>query len=96
MAYYAVEYTFTADRRHLQVRPTHREYLADLAERGSIALCGPLVSDTGGLLIFRAGSEAEVRELVDDDPYMREGVLDGVRVEEWDPVIGSLIGHLDG
>ncbi|TWF73307.1 hypothetical protein FHX73_16458 [Kitasatospora viridis] len=34
MAYYVVEYTFTADRRHLPVRPTHREYLAGLADRG--------------------------------------------------------------
>ncbi|GAA1953054.1 hypothetical protein GCM10009738_28260 [Kitasatospora viridis] len=57
-------------------------------------LCGPLVRDTGGLLIFRAGSEAEVRGLVDGDPYAREGVLEHVRIEHWDPVLGSLVGHL--
>ncbi|MCC9310341.1 YciI family protein [Kitasatospora sp. RB6PN24] len=94
MAYYAVEYVFSPDKRHLRVRPTHREYLAGLAEAGRIVLCGPLTSDTGGLLIFRAEDEAEVRTMVDHDPYTTAGVLSRVRIEQWSPVLGYLAPRL--
>ncbi|TQF01679.1 hypothetical protein E6W39_04720 [Kitasatospora acidiphila] len=75
-------------------RPTHREYLAELADDGRIALCGPLTSDTGGLLVFRAKDEAEVREMVDHDPYAEAGVLSHVRIEQWSPVLGCLAARL--
>ena len=92
--YFAVEYVFVSGTYHLPVRPAHREYLAALAEVGTLVLSGPLVRDTGGLLIFRARSEAEVWELVDRDPYSGADVLSRVRVERWNPVLGYLVQHL--
>ncbi len=96
MAYYIVEYVFTVDKRHLEVRPTHREYLAGLQQEGRLALCGPWTDDTGGLLVFRADHAAEVREMVDRDPYAEAEVLSNVRITQWSPVLGFLAEHLPG
>ncbi|MGA5817652.1 YciI family protein [Kitasatospora sp. NPDC094028] len=96
MAYYAVEYVFTTDKRHLAIRPEHREYLTRLQKDGKLVLSGPLTSDTGGLLVFRAEDEAEVRALVDGDPYGGAGVLGEVRIAQWNPVLGYLAEHLEG
>ncbi|MER7842516.1 YciI family protein [Kitasatospora sp. NPDC096077] len=94
MAYYAVEYVFTPDKRHLPVRPAHRAFLTELQVAGSLVLSGPFTSDTGGLLVFRADDEAELRRLLDRDPYHEAAVLGGVRIEEWSPVLGYLAEHL--
>jgi uncharacterized protein len=96
MAYYAVEYVFTSDKRHLEVRATHREYLTGLQKEGKLALSGPLTSDTGGLLVFRADNEGEVREIVEHDPYTKADVISQVRIVEWSPVLGFLAEHLKG
>ncbi|MFJ9690777.1 YciI family protein [Kitasatospora sp. NPDC101183] len=96
MAYYAVEYLFTPDKRHHEVRPAHREYLTDLQKAGSLVLSGPLTSDTGGLLIFQAADEAEIRELLAADPYAHAQVLADTRVQEWNPLLGYLAEHLKG
>ncbi|MGC0419459.1 YciI family protein [Embleya sp. AB8] len=95
MAYYAVEYVFTPDNRHLDVRATHREYLARLGKEGRLALSGPWADDTGGLLVFRVDGEAEVREIVEQDPYRAADVLGRVRITRWNPAFGFLAEHLD-
>ncbi|MFI6151475.1 YciI family protein [Kitasatospora sp. NPDC051170] len=94
MAYYAVEYVFTSDGRHREVRPAHRDYLTSLQKEGKLVLSGPLTSDTGGLLIFRAEDEAAVRALVDADPYAEQGVLTETRIVQWNPLLGYLAEHL--
>ena len=96
MAYYVAEYVFTTDKRHLEVRPTHREYLARLQKEGRLALCGPWTSDIGGLLVFRADHEAEAREMVEQDPYSKAAVLSDIRITQWNPVLGDLAEHLQG
>lgn len=94
MAYYVVEYSFTADRRHLGARTEHRAYLAGLVKEGRLALAGSLDSDTGGLLVYRAGTEAEVRELVAHDPFSLANALSQVRIRPWNPILGYLVDAL--
>jgi uncharacterized protein YciI len=94
MAYYVVEYVFTSDKRHLKVRSPHREYLARLQQEGRLVLSGPWTSDTGGLLVFQAGDEAEVREIVKHDPYTDADVISQVRIMQWNPVLGFAADHL--
>lgn len=95
MAYYAVEYVFTPDNHHLQARAAHREYLAALAKDGRLAAAGALTDDAGGLLLFRAEDEAEVREIVAHDPFTLSHALDQIRIETWNPVLGFLMDHLE-
>jgi uncharacterized protein len=96
MAYFAVELVFVADtERRLAVRPLHRDYLGTLEEKGKLVLSGPWTSDTGALLVYRVADEAEVRDLVEHDPYSEAEVISQVRITEWNPLRGILAPHLE-
>jgi len=88
MPLFAVTLKFTndADRRQ-QVRPTHREYLKKLLEDGKLHESGPFVDDTGALLIYDAADLAEVQELLANDPYAPNGIVESVTINEWNRVI---------
>ncbi|WP_409484411.1 YciI family protein [Arsenicicoccus dermatophilus] len=90
MAFYAVRYTYADDPRLDEVRPTHREFLGSLVERGLLKASGPYVGTTpaSALLIFEAGSADEVRSTLEQDPFQHAGLVTGVDVTEWNPVIG--------
>lgn len=91
MAYFAVELVFTADvETRGQVRPAHREYLKGLLEKGTLLVSGPWTSDTGALLVYRTADEAELREILEHDPYSLAGdaVIAQMRITEWNPVMG--------
>jgi uncharacterized protein YciI len=75
------------DERRLAVRPEHREYAQRLYDAGSIRMSGPLADDSGAVIIYRADSLEAARELVDADPYVREGVVREVSLREWNAVI---------
>ena len=88
MALFAVTLTFTGDtERRLKVRPTHREYLKSLLERGKLHESGPFVDDSGALLLYDAEDVAEVQELLANDPYAPHGVVASVTINEWNRVI---------
>ncbi len=59
------------------VRPRHKAYLAQVADR--IAFAGPLVDDTGGemigsLLVIDFPSRQAAVEWMRDEPFTREGL----------------------
>ncbi len=63
----------------------HREFLAVGYDRNMILFSGPKVPRTGGLIIARAGSEAEVRNFFQGDPFVTEGIAE-YRFTEFNPV----------
>jgi uncharacterized protein YciI len=75
------------DERRLAVRPEHREYATALFERGAIRMSGPLAGDAGAVIVYDAPDEATARELVAQDPYVREGVVREVSLREWNVVL---------
>jgi uncharacterized protein len=90
MARFAVEYVYAADTdKRLAVRPTHREWLAELQSQGTLLASGPWTSDTGALLIFEAEDEAALKEILEHDPYMPADVVARVRINEWTTVMGT-------
>ena len=52
----------------------HREFLSAQYARGAFLMSGRKVPREGGIIIARAGSRAEVEELVRQDPFHRAGV----------------------
>ena len=92
MPKFAVEYSYIEDvpRRHA-VRPEHRDYLKSLADQGKVLAAGAWTADDGGLLIFEAADEAELRGILDGDPYKAAEVIAGTRVTPWTPVLGSWV-----
>ena len=88
MALFAVTLTFSDDtERRLEVRPTHREYLAQLLERGKLHESGPFVDDSGALIVYDAADVAEVQELLSADPYTPAGIIAGASIKEWNVVM---------
>jgi uncharacterized protein YciI len=91
MALFAVAITFVDDEeRRLQVRPTHREYLQTLLDAGKLHESGPYTDDSGALLIYDAENEAEVKELLANDPYTAGGVIGNTMIKEWNVVFSRV------
>src|ERR1700754_1537516 len=66
-------FTMTEDERELMGR--HADYLRGKLREGTMILAGPVADPAGpwGLLILRAGSEAEARAITDGDPVAKSG-----------------------
>lgn len=89
MPTYAVRYLYTATAEHLaEVRPIHREWLAQRLAEGSLLASGPMVDTPGALLIWQYDSLKGLAELLDQDPFDIAGCIGERVIEEWNPVFG--------
>lgn len=52
----------------------HRAHLAAYYAAGKLVVSGPQVPRTGGVIVARLGSRADVDALMQADPFIREGV----------------------
>ena len=50
-------------------RPEHLAYMDDLVRRGKLAVAGPMVDGSGGVLIMRAENDTELWDVLNADPY---------------------------
>lgn len=65
--------TMSEEERALMGR--HADYLREKFREGIMIMAGPVADPAGpwGLLILRAGSEAEARAVTDSDPVAKSG-----------------------
>jgi uncharacterized protein YciI len=70
-------------------RPAHLELVGTWVEDGRV-VAGGATGDppSGALIVFRGSGDPE--EFVERDPYVREGLVTGWRVEPWLNVTGDL------
>ncbi|KEO81817.1 YciI family protein [Tumebacillus flagellatus] len=61
----------------MEAMGSHFQYLQDLLEKGQLLLAGPCLDRTFGLCVFKAGSEEEAREIMENDPAIKLGVMNG-------------------
>lgn len=96
MSLYAVRYRYSEDGAGRdEHRPAHREFLSGLAQEGTLVAAGPLTEGPPeAVLLLRGQSAEQVRELLREDPFAQQGIIDSVEVREWDVVIGR-VGHHD-
>jgi len=87
MAYYVLEYRYGDQETRSRVRPAHLDYLTRLSEQGNVVLAGPVGTGEGAMVVYRAEDDAEVRRLVEQDPYTVEGVSVDASLREWNVVI---------
>lgn len=88
MALFAVTLEFSDDvERRGEVRPAHRQYLAQLLEAGKLHESGPFTDDSGALLIYDAADIADVQEMLSNDPYTPAGIIVGATIKEWNVVM---------
>jgi uncharacterized protein YciI len=89
MSTFAVTYSFSAEPEEVnQIRPTHREWLAEQLAEGALLASGPMVDRPAALLIFKADSIEQLNALLDQDPYEVAGVIGERTIEAWNPVFG--------
>jgi len=99
MAFFAVQYGYVDRPDALtEVRPAHREFIAELFAAGSLLASGPYVSGPGNdwpgeygpgaLLLLRAESAEAVVRLLDADPFYVKGLIEDRQVRRWTQVRG--------
>ena len=85
---YAAIIEYSQDKAKIQsLRPTHRQYLAQLRERGQLAVAGPFPDDSGGLIVYEAASAEEAERLIHDDPFHQHGIFVRYQLRPWNPVM---------
>ncbi|WP_129667590.1 YciI family protein, partial [Phytoactinopolyspora endophytica] len=93
---FALIYTYTEDVALQDAnRDAHIDYLRGLVDDGVLLASGPWGQDDvrGGLLIYRAEDRAAVQSIVDDDPFMTNGVVAAAQIREWVPLLGPVADH---
>ncbi|MPY11816.1 YciI family protein [Arthrobacter bussei] len=91
MSIFAVEYVYNPDHEELRAehRPAHRQWLEELVGQGRVLASGPFTDGSGALLVFSAETEADLNQLVSEDPFALVGAISAVQTTEWNPVIGA-------
>nr|MBA3380222.1 hypothetical protein [Chloroflexia bacterium] len=54
-----------------------------------LLMAGPFADESGGLIIFEAEDEAEVGEIMANDPFTTEGVFATTEIRPWTLVAGQ-------
>jgi hypothetical protein len=75
------------DPRLAEVRPVHRQYLADLRDKGKLAISGPFTEGGGALIIFEAESKEEAEAMYQADPFTKAGVFNSPVIRPWNPIM---------
>ncbi len=90
MSHFAVHYSYVTDAALLaQHRPAHRDFLKALLGSGLLAAGAyPEATEPSALLIIEAESDADVAAMLENDPFLREGVITDRRIQLWNPPIG--------
>ncbi|TQL49142.1 hypothetical protein FB467_0207 [Ornithinicoccus hortensis] len=92
MTLYAVRYHYSDDSDGRdQHRPDHRAFLGGLADEGTLVGSGPLGEDgpPGALIIVRGEDQQRVLELLREDPFQQQGLVEQVEAREWSVVLGA-------
>ena len=58
-----------------QALGNHGRYLQEQMTKGVLQLAGPFLDDSGGLILYNARDEAEVRAIAKHDPGVVAGIL---------------------
>lgn len=80
-----VELAFTDHPARLELRPRHREILAELHEAGEVLLAGPFADESGSMVVFTA-DRGRVDEVLASDPYYSAEGVSVVAVRELTPL----------
>ncbi|AXH96491.1 YciI family protein [Ornithinimicrobium avium] len=94
MSLFVVHYSYSDDTgARDEHRPAHREFLGALATEGVVVLSGPYAAvpeaPDAALLLLRGDSATQIVDLLRDDPFQQQGLVEQVAVREWTPVLGS-------
>jgi uncharacterized protein YciI len=90
--YLALTYSVTDDfvERRGEFREEHLALARAAHERGELALAGAFTDPAdAALLVWSTDDRSVVEGFVEQDPYVRNGLVTAWNVREWNVVIGS-------
>jgi len=90
--YYILFYEVVEDHvtRRVPYREEHLQLLNEAHERGELVMAGAFSEPVdGAALIFRTYDAALPRRFAERDPYVRNGLVTGWKVREWNVVVGA-------
>lgn len=84
---FVVDLTYFADLSKIDALiELHRAFLKSGYDRGVFLASGPKEPRTGGVILARSDTRAELEKLIDQDPFKQEGVAE-YRITEFNPVM---------
>lgn len=87
--YFAVFLPMKDAEKSQTYRPEHLAFLEEQRNAGRLFANGRFVDGAGGLVVYIAQSEEEVKSWVEQDPYIASGAR-SYEIHEWDLVKGHL------
>jgi uncharacterized protein YciI len=69
----------------------HAEFIDGLIDRGVFIMGGPWTSRLGSMSIWEGLDAEQVREVMQDDPFMRNGVFELEDVADWTVYVDTRI-----
>ena len=94
--YWLLFYDYVEDmaERRAPFRDAHLVLARQAHERGELLLAGALVEPLdGAVFVFTVEDAATVEAFVENDPYVKEGLVTTWTVRQWTVVIGGLDGR---
>jgi uncharacterized protein YciI len=95
MGYYLLEYLLVEDylARRAALREAHLTLARQASRRGHLLLAGALAEPPDrAVLIWRTDDRSVVERFVDDDPYVRDGLVTSWTIRPWTVVVGDEAG----
>jgi uncharacterized protein len=73
--------------RVAELRPAHRQYMAQLDSQNKLWAAGPFADGTGALFIYEAPDQQAAEEIFHADPYFTGRVLAISNLTAWSPAL---------
>ena len=68
----------------------HAEFVDALIERGTFVMGGPFSDNSGSMSLLEGIDADEARRILEDDPFMKNGVFVLEEIREWDVFVDEL------
>jgi uncharacterized protein YciI len=92
MGYYLLEYVLIDDylARRTAFREEHLALATEAHHGGNLILAGALAEPPDrAVLIWRTSDRSVIERFIDDDPYIRHGLVTSWTIRHWNVVIGE-------
>jgi len=96
MGYYLLQYVLIDDylARRTAFREEHLALAREAHRRGNLILAGALAEPPDrAVLIWRTSDRSVIERFIDDDPYVRHGLVTSWTIRLWNVVIGEADGQ---
>jgi uncharacterized protein YciI len=68
----------------------HAQFVDALIERGTFVMGGPFSDNSGSMSLLEGVDVEEARRILEDDPFMKNGVFVLEEIREWDVFVDEL------